>query len=315
MEQIPSEPSSLPPLCNYENSDYQTTFWEQGGREYEDQAEAIALKHLLPRQGQWLLEIGAGAGRNTPRYHAFQHIVLLDYSLTQLQQARARLSAADSPPLSSDGFARYIYVAANAYRLPFAPHSFDCVTTIRVLHHLADVPLAIQEIHRVMSNNGVLVMEFANKHNLKAILRYWLGKQTWNPFSLEPLEFVKLNFDFHPSWMEQQLTQNGFTIQEKRNVSSLRLGILKKVLPLSSLVHLDALLQPSGKWFQFAPSIFFRASALHHSASPSQSSSFLVFACPQCRTYPLTSTPTAYICPSCGHEWSIHDDIVDFRIG
>ena len=79
MGQIPSELSTLPPLCDYENSDYQTSFWEQGGREYEDQVEAIALKHLLPNQGQWLLEIGAGAGRNTPRYHAFQHIVLLDY--------------------------------------------------------------------------------------------------------------------------------------------------------------------------------------------------------------------------------------------
>jgi hypothetical protein len=166
-----------------------------------------------------------------------------------------------------------------------------------------------------MLPNGVLVMEFANKHNLKAILRYWLGKQTWSPFSLEPIEFVKLNFDFHPKWMEQVLIQNGFTIQEKRNVSSLRLGILKRILPLSSLVHLDTLLQPSGKWFQLAPSIFFRASAVHHPETLSQPPSSLVFACPQCQAYPLASTPTAYICPSCRREWSIHNGIIDFRIG
>ncbi|KXK12339.1 MAG: hypothetical protein UZ14_CFX002002403 [Chloroflexi bacterium OLB14] len=35
-----------PPVCNYEGSDYQQTFWEQGGRAYEDQAEAIALKKI-----------------------------------------------------------------------------------------------------------------------------------------------------------------------------------------------------------------------------------------------------------------------------
>ena len=41
---------STPPVCNYEGSDYQTSFWDQGGREYEDRAEAIALKRLLPRK-------------------------------------------------------------------------------------------------------------------------------------------------------------------------------------------------------------------------------------------------------------------------
>ncbi len=64
--------------------------------------EAIALRRLLPPGGKLLLEIGAGAGRNTPRYQGFERIVLLDYSRTQLEQARARLGAAratfTSPP-------------------------------------------------------------------------------------------------------------------------------------------------------------------------------------------------------------------------
>ena len=40
--------TDTPPVCNYEGSDYQTSVWEQGGREYEDRAEAIALERLLP---------------------------------------------------------------------------------------------------------------------------------------------------------------------------------------------------------------------------------------------------------------------------
>jgi len=31
-----------PPVCDYEGSDYQTSFWDKGGREYEDRTEAIA---------------------------------------------------------------------------------------------------------------------------------------------------------------------------------------------------------------------------------------------------------------------------------
>ena len=87
-----------PPVCDYEGSDYQTSFWDQGGREYEDRAEAIALKTAATRAADsLLLELGAGAGRNTPRYTGYERIVLLDYSRTQLQQARARLG--DSAPL------------------------------------------------------------------------------------------------------------------------------------------------------------------------------------------------------------------------
>src|SRR5512138_1240335 len=35
---------NTPPVCNYEGSDYQSSFWDKGGREYEDRTEAIALR-------------------------------------------------------------------------------------------------------------------------------------------------------------------------------------------------------------------------------------------------------------------------------
>ncbi len=41
-----------PPVCSYEGSDYQKSFWEEGGRAYEDAAEEIALRRLLPAAGQ-----------------------------------------------------------------------------------------------------------------------------------------------------------------------------------------------------------------------------------------------------------------------
>ncbi len=71
-------PDIRPPICDYEGSDYQTSFWDKGGRQYEDQTEAIALRRLLPKSGRLLLELGAGAGRNTPRYRGFDRIVLLE---------------------------------------------------------------------------------------------------------------------------------------------------------------------------------------------------------------------------------------------
>ena len=87
--------TNTPPVCNYEGSDYQQSFWEQGGRQYEDLAEGIAFKRMLPKSGKLMLELGAGAGRNTPRYVGFERIVVLDYSTTQLAQAQEKLGRSD----------------------------------------------------------------------------------------------------------------------------------------------------------------------------------------------------------------------------
>lgn len=236
-------PSDIPPICDYENSNYQTEFWEQANRAYEDGAEAVALRRLLPESGHLLLEIGAGAGRNTPRYHGYERIVLMDYSLTQMQQAQARLGRS----------ARYTYVAADVYRLPFVDGLFDGATMIRVLHHIAEPPLALAQIRRVMQIGGVFILEFANKRNLKAILRYALRRQDWNPFTPEPVEFVPLNFDFHPRSVRAWLSEAGFRLQRQLTVSHFRMDLLKRALPTRWLVALDAAAQRTGDWWQLTP--------------------------------------------------------------
>ena len=240
-----------PPICSYEGSDYQTTFWDQGGREYEDAVEGVALRRLLPPGGKHMLELGAGAGRNTPRYQGYEQITLLDYSLTQLQQARQRLG--DNP--------RFRYVAADVYRLPFAPGLFDGATMIRTLHHMADARRALDQVRRVMQPQGIFILEFANKHNLKAILRYALRRQDWSPFSPEPVEFVALNFDFHPNTVRAWLQQVGFSIERQLTVSHFRMGLLKRIVPLRLLVWADSLAQLTGDLWQLSPSVFVRARA------------------------------------------------------
>ena len=162
-----------PPICSYEGSDYQASFWDKADRRYEDAVEGVALRRLLPASGSLLLELGAGAGRNTPRYQGYQRVVLLDYSRTQLEQARQRLGESE----------RFAYVAADIYRLPFVDGLFDGATMIRTLHHMADARAALAQVRRVLQPNAAFILEFANKQNLKAILRY-----ACPPPELEPLQ-------------------------------------------------------------------------------------------------------------------------------
>lgn len=288
-----------PPVCNYEGSDYQSSFWDQADRAYEDGCEAVALRRLLPPSGKLMLEVGAGAGRNTPRYQGFERVVLVDYSRTQLQQAQARLGR--SP--------RFVYVAADVYRLPFASGLFDAATMIRVLHHMADAPLALRQVRRVVRPGGIFILEFANKQNLKAILRYLLRRQAWNPFDLAPVEFAALNFDFHPRAVRSWLQAAGFAVERQLTVSHFRMGMLKRIFPTSWLVGMDAMAQLTGGWWQFSPSVFARCRAVGgQTEAPSG-----FFRCPACEHSPLEESADALVCPACNRGWESRDGIYDFR--
>jgi ubiquinone/menaquinone biosynthesis C-methylase UbiE len=293
------------PICDYEGSDYQTSFWDQAGRDYEDQAEAIALRRLLPPGGDLLLETGAGAGRNTPRYTGYRHIVLLDYSLSQLQAARQRLGADE----------QFIYVAGDAYNLPFVSGLFDTATMIRVIHHMADAPHALGDQRRVLQAGGALILEFASKLHLKAISRYLLRRQSWSPFNREPVEFAELNFDFHPAAMRQWLTEAGFTVERQLTVSHFRLRTLKRLLPTSLLVRMDSAAQLTGDLWQLSPSVFVRARA---SSSGPRAQPEQFFRCPDCgESLPgdprITHHRGEIDCPACERRWEIRDGIYVFK--
>jgi len=295
-------PKKTPPVCSYEGSDYQESFWEKGNRAYEDAVEGIALKRLLPPSGKWMLELGAGAGRNTPRYSGFDHVVLLDYSTTQLAQAQMRLGI--SP--------HYRYVAADIYHLPFVDGLFDAATMIRTLHHMTDALAALNQVEHVLQTNSTFILEFANKRNLKSVARYLLGRQKWNPFALEQVEFEELNFDFHPKTIRKWLKGLDFKIQKSLPVSHFRMGWLKRHIPLNLLVGLDSLLQWSGNWSQYTPSVFVK-SLLTNQKPNAKLGTF--FKCPNCGSVELEEKIDLVICMGCQKKYPIVNGIYDFRIG
>jgi len=258
---------------------------------------------LLPESGRLLLEAGAGAGRNTPRYAGYERVVLLDYSTTQLQQAQARLGQSD----------RYIFVAADVYRLPFVDGLFDGATMVRTLHHMADAPGALSQIRNVLQPGSVFILEFASKLNLKSILRYLVGRQRWSPFSLEPVEFVELNFDFHPKAVRAWLREIGFRIEKTLTVSHFRLGLLKKLVPTGILVALDALAQWTGLLWQLTPSVFVKASLGGERSGSVPGEVIHWFKCPGCGNSPLEDRNDHLQCSSCDSRWAVRDGIYDFR--
>lgn len=291
-----------PPVCNYEGSDYQSSFWDQGGRAYEDAVEEVALRRLLPASGNLMLELGAGAGRNTKRYHGYKRVVLVDFSRTQLLQAQERLGRSE----------QYTYVAADVYRLPFRSNLFDGATMIRTLHHMADPLVALRQVNQTLQNDAIFILEYANKRNLKAIARYLLARQKWNPFSHEPVEFATLNFDFHPTAVREWLNGSQFVVERQLTVSHFRMQFFKRFFPLKWLVAWDSFAQLTGNTWQLSPSVFVRSRAIGKQTSTDETS---FFKCPACgNALADAGNNSQILCSQCGRSYPYQDGIYDFRL-
>jgi SAM-dependent methyltransferase len=157
---LPPGQAEEPRICDYEGSPYRRVFWQEADRAFEDAAERLALRALLPPSGSRLVEIGAGFGRLVDEYARYDTVILLDYARSMLADARQLLGD------------RCLYVCADLYAMPFAAGTIDTTVQVRVLHHVERIEDAFTEVSRVLRGNGSYVLEFANKRNLKPIARY-----------------------------------------------------------------------------------------------------------------------------------------------
>lgn len=296
------------PVIDYEGSQYRADFWVDQGRDYEDAAERLAITQLLPANGGRIAEIGAGFGRLANLYQGYEQIVLFDYSRTLLQDA-AREWGHDP---------RFVFVAGNIYTLPLASGTLDTLVMIRVMHHLADVPAALQQLRRLMHRYSVGVVEYANKRNLKALARWSLRRQEWSPLDREPVEFVKLNFDFHPDWMAEQFKQAGLVTRQRLAVSHFRLPALKRRIGAERLAAIDRWLFAPGGTYPLAPSVFLKVgvdeASARSGASTASDDVAGILRCSRCGTEPLQRVGDDRVaCGACNAIFARHLGVWDMK--
>jgi demethylmenaquinone methyltransferase/2-methoxy-6-polyprenyl-1,4-benzoquinol methylase len=98
--------------------------------------------------GHAVLDLAAGTGVSTVELRrSGAYAVACDFSLGMLRAGRAHAGRRDVP-----------FVAGDALRLPFADATFDAATIAFGLRNVADVPLALREMARVVRPGGRLVV-------------------------------------------------------------------------------------------------------------------------------------------------------------
>jgi len=132
---------------------------------------------------------------------------------------------------------------------------------------------------------------------------------------LESVEFVKLNFDFHPKAIRKWLEELGFAIEMTLTLSHFRVGLLKRAVPTRILIFLDSLMQWTGAWFQVTPSVFVKAKIVGREVVPPYEPDNILsyFKCPDCGNSPLEDNNSNLACSNCMKRWEVKDGIYDFR--
>lgn len=238
-------------ISDYNGYDYKKEFWENVDREYEDQADRMAIRKLLPKRMEKFADIGGGYGRLANEYLKRAHkIYIFDYSKTELKQAKE---------IYGD---RIETKAGDIYALPFKDNELDGLMMVRVTHHLKDMQKAMSELYRVLKPGGVAVIEVANKRTLPKMMRFVTGRSKVNPFDKKVANYKEISkdgfYNYHPKYVEEIFKNTGFRCERVLSVSNFRSRALKKVFKTNNLVKMEDVAQKALAPIRFAPSIYYK---------------------------------------------------------
>ena len=118
-------------------------------------AEAIPFDSY---HGKLILEVGSGSGIDSAEFgRKGAEVVSLDFTETGVHTTRDTLKEAG---------VRGSVIRAAAQALPFRDHTFQCVYSFGVLHHIPEVDLPLAEVSRVLKRDCDFVGMVYNKNSL-----------------------------------------------------------------------------------------------------------------------------------------------------
>lgn len=242
-------------LADYNDKTYDyTKYWE--GRSYENEAEFIALKKLLPKdfdKSRSVIDIGGGFGRLLPIYkERFGKISIFDYSQKLLEAA---IENADKMGLKINIIKGDVSNVSSLVK-----ETYDYVSMIRVSHHLDNLEEVFREVDRILEQNGVFILEIANKMHFKSVISNLL-KFNFGYFNKKSLSVATKDVTFlnhHPKYVEMLLDRCDFKVVRKLSVSNLRNPYIKKILPIGTTLFIENIMQNAMSSFYFGPSIFYK---------------------------------------------------------
>lgn len=228
-------------------------YWRE--RDYEHAAEELAIKRLLKnKRFKTAVDIGGGYGRLC--------VLLKNYAdkVTLAEPSKKQLDIAEE---FLKKYPKIDKVKTQADKLKFKDKSYELMTMIRVMHHLPDPSKEFSELHRVLTDDGYLILEVANYAHGRNRLKHALkGKKLpVDPVDIRSKENQNENepafVNHNPKTVIKQLAHAGLKVEKTLSVSNLRSPKLKKLLPNAAMMAAEKAMQKPLSRTYFGPSIFF----------------------------------------------------------
>lgn len=121
---------------------------------------AAISRHLAPRPAMRVLDLGAGTGTWATALASWYSINVVAVEPSPAMRARSRCRG---------------MLAGNATALPLGAATMDGAWLSTVVHHLADLPAAARELHRVLRPGAPVLIRsaFPGRHHGIGLFRYW----------------------------------------------------------------------------------------------------------------------------------------------
>jgi ubiquinone/menaquinone biosynthesis C-methylase UbiE len=224
-------------------------YWD--GRDYEHAAEEIAIRRLLgSKTFKNAADIGGGYGRLCLLLRQYaDKVTLAEPSQQQLNIAKDFLK----------GYPDIKRVLTQTEDLKFKDKSLDLITVIRVMHHIPKPEQSFKELARVLSDDGVLILEMANYAHGRNRVKHLLKGQKLpsEPVDIRTKESDIAFVNHNPRTVQRQLAHAGLKVEKVLSVSNLRSPALKKIAPKGVMLVAERILQPTLAKTYFGPSVFF----------------------------------------------------------
>jgi len=324
----PSEPSPEPSppagprIVDYDSGFDYCAFW--GNRDYEHWVEARTLGRLLPRLGRarWFADFGGGFGRNSPQYNAVaEHVILVDFSVTQLSRAAERLA----PEIQAG---KVHLIRADLGQLPLIDSAVDAAMVVRVLHHMTDLERCLREMSRVVERRWLVDVPI--KHHALARLRSVRQGTPGRLRGPDPIVTGSTEYPFYTfqlAAVRNCLRLAGFRSHAAASVNNFRRwdqvllpGIVSGLRPLVYSMELAAQRLGRGWWgpSQFLLATRSRAQVAQLGARPSAIAPQLAelarrTRCPRCH-YDLSWSDSDAHCAACGSRYPRRAGFWDFTV-
>lgn len=172
---------------------------------WSPQAKIFALYHLnQPRfeffdryirnwQDLKVLDVGCGGG------FTCEFIAKKGAFVSGIDQSQKCIIKAEEHANNSE--CKINYIQGLAEEIPFRNSTFDIVTCVDVLEHVANLPQTVSEIHRVLKPNGLFLFDTINRNFKSKFIMIWLlenllkeipqGVHDWHKF-IQPKELQEI---------------------------------------------------------------------------------------------------------------------------